>query len=256
MNIRVRQRHSLVVLVMLLALLVPGPTVLARNDNPGVTPPHAKAFGKSYEDWASAWWRWVVENPATNHPLLDGSGIPGIDGPGANCDAWQQGKVWFLAGNFGGTVERDCAIPSGKAIFFPVLNSAVDNVGPPITDLPPEELRSRCEAFVADPEKLAVTLDGQSLKHLEDYAIKPTLFSYTVPDIPDNIYRAVLGLDFAGDVLPPGAYSCGYYVMLAPLSKGEHTLHIEAENDGFALDVLYHLDIGAKAAKAPGKSRT
>ena len=33
------------------------------------------------------------------------------------------------------------------------------------------------------------------------------------------------------------------YVMLAPLSKGEHTLHIEVQNDGFALDVTYHLTV-------------
>ena len=43
MNRRERRWDSLVVLGMLLALLVPGPAVLARNDNPGVLPPNSKA---------------------------------------------------------------------------------------------------------------------------------------------------------------------------------------------------------------------
>ena len=36
----------------------------------------------------------------------------------------QSGSVWFLAGIFGGgSATRTCAVPAGKALYFPVLNS-------------------------------------------------------------------------------------------------------------------------------------
>ena len=33
------------------------------NDNPGVLPLKANAFGKSYEEWSAAWWQWALSAP-------------------------------------------------------------------------------------------------------------------------------------------------------------------------------------------------
>jgi hypothetical protein len=47
--------------------------------------------------------------------------------------------------------------------------------------------------------------------------------------------------------VPAGVYSPsvddGYYVLLKPLSVGNHTLHIHAESTGFTLDVTYDLTV-------------
>jgi hypothetical protein len=247
MNSRVIHRRSLVILVMLVALLLPSPAIFARNDNPGVLPPNSSPHGKSYEEWSVAWWQWAISLPVTNHPLFDETG--------ENCDVGQQGKVWFLGGvfNVSGTAVRDCTIPTGTALFFPILNAFTDNVpatypNPETRGLDQQALIDECDAFVADPDNLAVTIDGQSLNNLENYSVDSTPFSYIMP-VEDSLYDA-FGIDYNEGAPPeaepgPGAVSCGYYVMLPPLSKGEHTLRIQGTiaGGGFSLDVTYNLSV-------------
>lgn len=45
-----------------LVLLLAGATGLAagRNPNPAVLPPGSAPLGRTYGDWAAAWWTWVV----------------------------------------------------------------------------------------------------------------------------------------------------------------------------------------------------
>jgi hypothetical protein len=233
------QRFLLTALVLMALLACAGPAT-AGNPNPGVSSPHAKAFGKSYEEWATAWWQWVFSLPGANHPLFDTTG--------ADCDKGQQGKVWFLAGLFNpigqttqSKVSRDCTIPNGKAIFFPVFNGWVDNVGEP-DPFTQQELIDRCESVVEDPT-LAVTLDGRQLQNLEGYKISPTFFSYTMPD--HGFFEAAFDFNFSGSPPAPGAITCGYYVMLTLLSKGHHDLHIETSNadKSFTQDVRYDLTV-------------
>jgi hypothetical protein len=247
-----KRAHLLAALALIAVLVLSGPAA-AKNANPGVTPPHAKAFGKSYEDWSVAWWNWAISLPVTGHPLFDKTG--------ENCDVGQQGKVWFLGGVFGfsGAAERTCTIPTGKAIFFPILNIFADNVdpidpnGPPTTFTEEELVDVYCTPFLHENQKLTVELDGRLLKNLEDYEIEPTPFQYDMPE-EDSLYD-FFGVDLAGPPPPPGAVSCGYYLMLPPLSKGKHDLHILASSDGlghFELDVKYNLDIGKGTSAGSG----
>ena len=61
--------------------------------------------------------RWVQWGAATNYDCN-----PIADETGSCADAEQPEDVWFLAGCFGGTVNRTCTIPANKKIFFPVFN--------------------------------------------------------------------------------------------------------------------------------------
>ena len=71
-------------------------------------------YGQTIGNWGQSWWQWVSNFPAAEDPILqDGS---------VDCSAGQSGKVWYLAGTFGGAAERTCSIKKGKAIFFPLLN--------------------------------------------------------------------------------------------------------------------------------------
>ena len=93
---------------MLVGLLGVAPVAFAKNPNPGVRPPYAKAYGLTYGEWSAAWWQWALSLPVGAHPLFDT----------ADCSAGQSGKVFFLGGTFvtttdpSGTVvgeaERDC----------------------------------------------------------------------------------------------------------------------------------------------------
>src|SRR5688572_29198623 len=68
------------------------------RDNPRIFPPQSQPYGKAYNEWSAAWWQWAGSIPAANHPILDQTG----DDAAVN----QSGKVWFLAGTFGGASER------------------------------------------------------------------------------------------------------------------------------------------------------
>jgi hypothetical protein len=202
-------------------------TAAAGNSgNPGVFPPQSVPYGKSYGEWAAAWWQWAYSIPAAQNPITDQTGE--FSGIGLH------GSVFFLAGNYGGTTVRECTVPSGKGILFPLLNQSWVQfpTDPPYTI---DELRAIIAPFVDNPT-LTCELDGRVLQNLDSYREQSTVFSVTVP------LGNLLGLD-------PGTYApCvddGYYLMLDPLSRGTHILHFTADtaDHGFSLDVTYRLTV-------------
>lgn len=203
-------------------------TVLPENlGNPGIAPPGSEPYGASYSEWSARWWQWVYSIPADHNPVVDTAG--------ENAAQGQHGPVWFLAGNFGGTTVREVTVPSGKALFFPVLNQnwVQFPTDPPYT-IP--ELRALVRPFM-DNATLSCVIDGRAVKNLPLYREDSVVFTTTVPD------GNLLGL-------PAGAYApCidnGYYLMLEPPRRGRHTIHFTGTNsDGsFTLDVTYHLTVG------------
>jgi hypothetical protein len=93
-------------------------------------------------------------------------------------------------------------------------------------------------------------VNGKEVEHLGLYRVQSPLF--TIGPLPEN---HVLENDFpevkAGQTA--GSVIDGYYLMLAPLSRGEHNLHFEgdvvftSEEDGFdfsfELGIDYHITI-------------
>jgi hypothetical protein len=211
------------------------------RDNPRILPPDSHPYGKTYSQWSAAWWQWVFSIPAPNNPLLDQTG--------QNAGANQSGNVWFLAGNMGGTSERTVTVPSGKAIFFPILNTAY--FGYPCDDrnLPGCEADQALEqandiatmlSFITpsmDGATLACEIDRIPVRHLSRYRPESSAW-YTLTAVDNNIFGYL-----------PGPYhpcvDTGYYLMLAPLSAGRHTIHFTGANsDGsFSLDVTYRLTV-------------
>jgi hypothetical protein len=202
-------------------------TAGARNQgNPGISPPQSHPYGQSYSQWAAAWWQWAYSIPADQNPITDTTGEFSQIG--------QAGPVFFLAGSYGGPTVRECTVPAGKGLLFPLLNYSWVQfpTDPPFTI---DELRDIIGPLVDNPT-LTCEVDGQTIQNLLNYREQSSVFSVTVPE------GNLLGLD-------PGTYApCvddGYYLMLAPLSRGQHTIHFTAETAGqeFSLDVTYHLTI-------------
>jgi hypothetical protein len=55
---------------------------------------------------ATKWWKWALETPASENPLTDTTGqFAAVN---------QSGRVWFLAGNSGGTTVRTISVPLAK----------------------------------------------------------------------------------------------------------------------------------------------
>ncbi|GAA3213033.1 signal protein [Actinocorallia longicatena] len=159
-------------------------------------------------DLQGRWWNWVLSTKTATSPIGDDKG--------ANCAVKQPEDVWFLAGTFGGSVQRSCDVPAGRNILAPLLNLF-------------SEGEEDCRQFMKAAKGSAV-LDGASLE-VETVASAP--FTAT----PE-----------AGNPLEwePGTYrvfGCGMYVRIPPLTAGEHTLELRGASGSFANGVDYALTV-------------
>jgi hypothetical protein len=218
------------------------------KSNPGVLPPSSHPFGKTYGEWAAAFWQWEFSLPVDNHPLFDT----------APASTGQSGHVWFLGGTtastegpggvFVGRAERDATIPSGTALFFPLVNveaSTLEGNGETAA-----ELAAVAGAFAdfIDPSSLFVQIDGREVQGLGSFRAQSPAFVFG--PLPENNVLQSFGLD-----APAGSTSLsvadGYHVMLAPLSVGTHTLHFGGAlhfvapgvDLTFTQDITYHLTV-------------
>jgi hypothetical protein len=214
---------------------------LGAASNPGVVPSSATFAGKNYGEWAVAWWQWVWSIPGAVNPLNDTTG--------QYAASAQSGPVWFLAGTSGSDEERTVTVPSGKALFFPVVNDLWVNL-PDLGDHPWSKdqesfARDFIGAAVDTATGLACEIDGVAVKSLASYRCKTPKNGAFLVDAPAG---DIWGLtDFYG--LPPGFYGPavddGVYLMLYALPVGQHTIHFKGTlfGGGFQLDVIYHLTV-------------
>jgi hypothetical protein len=202
-----------------------------------VLPPHSHPYGKSYSEWSAKWWQWLLEHPIAGHP--------GANSPDFDVRSGQKGKVWFLASPAGETITRSVTIPTGKALFIALLNAEASNLeDPPFFGDTEETQREAAEWFADHIVSVSCSVDGKPVRHIERFRVQSPQFCFTAPT--PWIFGATGGEGTAvGD---------GYYVMLAPLSKGSHTVHTEglfrfSEDAGdpftadIPLDVTYHINV-------------
>jgi hypothetical protein len=202
------------------------------GNNPEVLPPNAKPYGKTYGEWSAEWWKWAFSLPVAEHPLFEDNSCNYVA-------EGQSGKVWFLGGvfNVSGTATRNCTVPAGKALFFPIINTECSTLeGNGDTE---QALRD-CATEITDTITNAdVEIDGVSLRNVQQkYRADSPLFTYG-PLPADNFLGAA-----AGATSP--SVADGFYIMLAPLSVGEHTIHFTGtygDPINFTLDITYNLTV-------------
>jgi hypothetical protein len=185
-------RLSIAAIILGLMMLTPM-VADAANQNPGVLPPNSKPYGLSYGEWSAKWWQWAYSLPVNNHPLFDT----------ADCGTGQSGKVWFLGASFVSTTTpsgevvsiatRDCTVPTGKALFFPIVNSEASTVeGNGATF---EELLKNATMFQDFATNLSAEVDGVSIQKLNNYRVQSQLFTFG--PLPDNNVLQSLGVGAA-----------------------------------------------------------
>lgn len=214
-------------------LAAAGLLLAAATQGAAVLSPASKPYGKSYAGWSAAWWQWALSQPVTGHPF--------VDDPAFDVAAGQSGQVWFLASPFG-TVERTCMIPTGKSLFVGLLNAEASD----LEGLGATEAEQRDTAkFLADHiVDVSCVIDGIEVKKLESFRFSSPQFTFQAPS--PWIFGAEGGTGTA--------VADGYFLMLAPLSAGTHTLHISGafhfsvdEGDPFdfdaSADLIYHLNV-------------
>lgn len=212
------------------------PEVLAGSSQL-VFPKGSSPYGLSYDQWSAKWWVWLLSIPEKMNPSTDPNG--------SNCGIGQNGPVWFLAGSHGDLELRNCTIPAGKAILFPVLTSECSyserrDMKTPNALL--ECAKNEHEGYITRSMELVV--DGAQIK-VDDFRVQSPLFNFTFP--PINV--------FGGSPGPTQGVSDGWFVMLKPLSPGKHTIEFsgevtkpatEAAAPGFSTAVKYNLIVAPK----------
>lgn len=211
-----------------------------RNPNPGVTPPHARAYGSSYAEWGAQWWRWAYSFPVDQFPSLQSGEL--------DCGLGQSDPVWFLAGTAGQRpVTRSCTIPTGKALFFPIISYLNDypcpdpNFQPPPGETLEQFLTEGAQAVIDLVTQLEVVVDGRSLNDLFSYQATSRLFTFTADP-------SLVAFDSCVNGTKQFGVTDGYWILLRPLPPGPHTIFFRAVLDfgggsTFEVQVTYNLTI-------------
>ena len=178
---------------------------------PSSTPTSLSEFcGAGEADLAKGWWRWALAQPRASNPVADSTG--------ASCTVGQEGAVWFLAGTPGGSATRACAVPSQRALFFPVLNELC------VGDQP-------CGQNDFDQAVSLTSIDGVMISP------RPVgTDTFGVNSAPGNPL-----LDLTG---PASGRAFGLWVLLRPLTTGAHTISFSGHLGSFSLSVRYALTVG------------
>jgi hypothetical protein len=210
------------------------------NPNPRVLPINSKPYGKSYGEWGSAYEQWLESIPVPENPMFDLTGeFAGVG---------QSGPVWFLgcvAAGAGATVDWTFTVPAGKALFIPISLSGWVNF-PEYGDAPwsPEQeafVRSLLAEFMDNPGPMACEIDGVEFADITGYRFQTPVGGAYMITLPDyNLWDLWYGFD-----VPAGTYGpCvddGYFLMLAPLPAGAHTIHVLVGDP--ATELTYHITV-------------
>lgn len=195
-----------------------------------VLEPGIKHFGKSYNELAGDWWNWAVQFPLATNPINEDGSV--------DCTRGQKGKIWFLAGTFGGTARRECTIPKGKALFLPLANSLF---WVPEDGADGDAVRDGANNAINPISELEISIDGVAIAD-------PFAYRAQSPPGGFTLHFGPLLADFGFGPLPDPrdpAVADGYWILLAPLREGAHEIHFRSSDlAGFNLEVTYHLTVG------------
>jgi hypothetical protein len=214
----------------------------ATTSNAVVIPPQQENYGQL----GALWWKWVLSIPNAQNPLNDPTG--------ADCALGQKGGRWFLAGtSSGGPVTRSCTVPANRALFFPVINTEQDYPcpDPAYQPAPGQSLQNfltygnpsipyptGAVTIINTASDLNASLDGVNIPIVSSYRGTSNLFSFTGDP-------SLTALDSCITGSPQPAVSDGYWLLLAPLSPGQHTLQFGGSvfSGSFTTTATYNLTV-------------
>ncbi len=228
--IRHKRGYFAAVMFSTIALFLPTIVQIAFATDITLFSPSSKPYGLTFGEWAAKWHTWLYSMPGPINPATDTTG--------KNCAQNQTGPVWFLAGTTGGSDERSCTIPAGKALLFPLIANECSYKENP--NLKTEaELRTCAVSPNNGVTDLELTIDGVNIQNMEKYRAHSPLFGFTFSD--DNLAGVSPG--------PTQGVADGFWAILPPLSAGGHTVHFKAAavqpattgiSSSFVIDITYH----------------
>ena len=167
-------------------------------------------IGRRWEEWVELWWQWCYSFPYNESP-------PRYYTEKFSLFERFQGKIWFLAGTYGGKAQRTCTISSKTSIFFPIINDIISfHTDPQLrTDA---ELIQYAKNDLDHIRLISANLDGINISNLKSFRVLSNLFSVKIPqEGNDMIWREST------------AVSDGFWLFVKPLSPGNHILKFQGE---------------------------
>lgn len=205
----------------LLVLCALSTTAIGQPTHSYIVPPQQRVDGLTQAEWSRAWWQWAGSFRRDQSPIADRTG--------ELCDQKQKGNVWFLAGTYGTQrTVRTCTVPSGKYLFFPLINYVVmPNLARTASC---ESVTGTAAAMTNDPTTLILEIDGSRVAGLPSHrqATNGCFDMGALAEPPAQVF--------------PSAAN-GYYVMLKPLKPGTHTLNFGGALPSMLQAVTYTLHV-------------
>lgn len=206
----------------LLALIAAPVVAAAGSRAPGFLPPNAAPLGYSLTELASAWSLWAWGSSPSDSPLLE-----------VRCEQSPlDPRIWFLPVSLGGEDENTCDVPQGA--FLVMLAG-----GGECSDAEPAPWHGGNEAELIDcvdqgfdlVTYAEVTAGGKTTTNLSGYVVTTSVI--TLP--ADNL--------FSSD--PTISMTKGIFLVVAPLSRGTHTLRAYDEFDSisFTAGITYTINV-------------
>ena len=202
-----------------------------------ITPDDAAAqTGKTYGEWSALWWQATMSVPFADSPIIDPTGAKCRQGQIAGS------AVFFLRSTAGGNLTRSgCVVPAGKILFLPLLTSANYQSADDKSKEPEHSIRNYLNGFVRSTRELQVNIDGTDVGtsvNLQPHATTlrakspDGFFTFIAPE--NNIFGGTPGLSYDW-------ISDGFYLMVAPLSPGAHTITFGGTSRNLTSYVTYNL---------------
>lgn len=197
---------------------------------------------KTQYEWSAEWWTTFLEAPSVGNPLVfndsDSASLEDINNPSS--------PVFFLTGSLDPSIQpinRTVTIPENKAVFFPLYNAF--NAEPAESGILPSVLCSNISPVTGN--MLSATLDGVHIPIDGDFTPwrqycgdQPDSGNFVVNELPGSLLQSLAGDE---QTLPYNFVSDGYWLLLTPLTPGEHTITFGAsDSQGTTLqNNTYHI---------------
>ena len=204
-----------------------GIKLFSQNDAP---------YGRSMRQWSNSWWNWMVGQPKDTNPTYD------IDGKSANnCQTYDD--VYFLCGTTTTkTVVRNCRIPDGKSILFPVICFERSLIEDPDIHNPRNLLALATEDLnVYNASKVSADINNDKFSVGNGIIrIRSPFFGITLPK--NNVWNT----EEDGFTI---AAADGYWIFVSDLDPGTYKIRVSAvpsKSDNLNINTTYDILIGDK----------
>jgi hypothetical protein len=199
-----------------------------------ILPPGGKPYGLTYADHIKNFWKWAIKTPANENPVNDPTGV--------KCAAGQEdtnSSVFYLAPNNGGTSQRVCNVPAGKALFIPVMPVESSDKELPKAAVADLSKSAKNDQDHVNSMYLNIGDKEYNFQDLDKYRTHTDAFEVVFPD------NGIFGV-LKGGVSK--AVADGRYIITEPLAKGTYPIHFKSSlidpsnpDTNFAQDITYKI---------------